>query len=96
MPIDPEFTRNQQVIGRHDHGHGQHYHFVWEPRSISNTSTNKDVRVDYAARNEDLVPVSVHGGVDWEYILGLQRLRSNMYLHYIYHLSLLLILTKGA
>jgi len=44
MPIDPEYPGNQQVIGRHNHGDGQHYQFVWGPRSISDASTSKDVK----------------------------------------------------
>ena len=43
MPIDPEFPRNQQVIGRHYHADGQHYHFIWGPGSISDVAANEDV-----------------------------------------------------
>ena len=59
MPIDPEFPRNQQAIGRHNHGDGKHYHFIWGPGSIS--AAKEDVRAAYAARNEELVPIGVHG-----------------------------------
>ena len=31
MPIDPEFPKNQQVIGKHMHSDGEHFHFVWGP-----------------------------------------------------------------
>ncbi|HMH11253.1 MAG TPA: ferredoxin, partial [Candidatus Nitrosopolaris rasttigaisensis] len=61
MPIDPEFPRNHQVIGRHNHADGKHYHFVWGPGSPSDASSNEEVRAAYAARNEELVPVGVHG-----------------------------------
>ena len=69
MPIDPEFPRNQQAIGRHNHGDGKHYHFIWGPGSISDAAANEDVRAAYAARNEELVPIGVHGtmvAVDWD------------------------------
>jgi hypothetical protein len=29
MPIDPDFPRNHQTIGKHKHAEGEHYHFVW-------------------------------------------------------------------
>src|SRR5205807_5904449 len=69
MPIDPEFPRNHQVIGRHNHADGKHYHFVWGPGSPSDASSNEEVRAAYADRNEELVPVGVHGtmvAVDWD------------------------------
>lgn len=31
MPIDPDFPKNQQVIGKHAHSDGEHYHYVWGP-----------------------------------------------------------------
>jgi hypothetical protein len=45
MPIDPEFPKNQQLIGKHQLTDGEHYHFVWGPgRPDAETSTNEDVR----------------------------------------------------
>ena len=35
MPIDPDFPRNHQVIGKHSHSDGQHYHFVWGPGRLA-------------------------------------------------------------
>ncbi len=30
MPIDPDFPKNHhQVIGKHKHSDGEHFHFVW-------------------------------------------------------------------
>jgi hypothetical protein len=43
MPIDPEFPGNHQVIGRHNHADGKHYHFVWGPGSPSDASSNEEV-----------------------------------------------------
>ncbi len=61
MPIDPEFPRNQQAIGRHNHGDGKHYHFIWGPGTIFDVAANEDVRGTHAGRNEELVPIGVHG-----------------------------------
>ena len=69
MPIESEFPKNHLVIGRHNHGDGRHYHFVWGPGTVSDAAANEDVRAAYAARNEELVPIGVHGtmvAVDWD------------------------------
>jgi NAD-dependent dihydropyrimidine dehydrogenase PreA subunit len=69
MPIDPEFPRNNQVIGKHQHSDGEHYHYVWGPGKTAEAANNDDVRAAYAARNEDITPVGVHGtmvAVDWD------------------------------
>lgn len=69
MPIDPDFARNHQVIGKHKHSDGQHYHFVWGPGRLADAAENEDVKAAYAARNEELVPIGVHGtmvAVDWD------------------------------
>ena len=29
MPIDQNFPKNPQVIGRHKHADREHFHFVW-------------------------------------------------------------------
>jgi len=51
MPIDPDFPRNHQVIGKHRHNDGQHYHFVWGPGRVADGAENEA----YAARNEELL-----------------------------------------
>jgi NAD-dependent dihydropyrimidine dehydrogenase PreA subunit len=69
MPIDRHFPRNHQVIGKHRHSDGEHYHFVWGPGRLADAAENKDVIAAYAARNEELVPIGVHGtmvAVDWD------------------------------
>ena len=39
MPIDPDFPRNHQTIGKHKHADGEHYHFIWGPgRSDAETA----------------------------------------------------------
>jgi hypothetical protein len=45
MPIDPDFPKNHQVIGKHNHANGEHYHFVWGPgRTYAETSTKPEFR----------------------------------------------------
>ena len=45
MPIDPDFPKNHQVIGKHKLADGEHFHFVWGPgRSDAETSTNAEVQ----------------------------------------------------
>jgi NAD-dependent dihydropyrimidine dehydrogenase PreA subunit len=70
MPIDPDFPKNHQVIGKHKHADGEHFHFVWGPgRSDAETSTKPEVQEAYKARDEEYVPLGVHGtmvAVDWD------------------------------
>jgi NAD-dependent dihydropyrimidine dehydrogenase PreA subunit len=71
MPIDPAFPRNHQVIGKHRHSDGQHYHFVWGPGRLAAAAEAEfdNVKAAYAARNEELVPIGIHGtmvAVDWD------------------------------
>ena len=67
MPTDPDFPKNSQVIGKHVCSDGEH--FVWGPGQVADASANPDVRAAYAARNEELVSLGVHGtfvAVDWD------------------------------
>jgi NAD-dependent dihydropyrimidine dehydrogenase PreA subunit len=67
MPIDPDFPKNSQVIGKHDCSDGEH--FLWGPGKVADAAANPDVKSAYAARNEKLVPLGVHGtfvAVDWD------------------------------
>jgi NAD-dependent dihydropyrimidine dehydrogenase PreA subunit len=70
MPIDPDFPKNHQVIGKYKLVDGEHFHFVWGPgRSDAETSTNTEVQEAYTARGEEYVPLGVHGtmvAVDWD------------------------------
>ena len=70
MPIDPDFPTNHQVIGKHNHADGEHFHFVWGPgRPDAETSTNVEVQEAYKGRGEAYVPLGVHGtmvAVDWD------------------------------
>jgi NAD-dependent dihydropyrimidine dehydrogenase PreA subunit len=69
MPIDQEFPTHHQVIGLHYHADGQHYHFMRGPGGYSNASEDDDVREAYYTRQQDLVPIGVHGTmvtVDWD------------------------------
>ena len=39
MPIDQDSPRNHEVIGKHRHADGEHFHCVWGPgRSDAETS----------------------------------------------------------
>lgn len=39
MPIDQDFPRNHEVIGKHRHADDERFHFVWGPgRSDAETS----------------------------------------------------------
>ena len=40
MPIDPDFPRNHQVIGKHMLSDGEHYHFVWGPGKTAEAAEN--------------------------------------------------------
>ena len=70
MPIDSDFPKNHQVIGKHKHADGEHFHFVWGPgRGDAETSTKPEVQEAYKARGEEYVPLGVHGtmvAVDWD------------------------------
>ena len=70
LPIDPDFPKHGQIIGKHKHSDGEHYHFVWGPgRSDAETSTKPEVQEAYKARGEEYLPLGVHGtmvAVDWD------------------------------
>src|ERR671919_215058 len=69
MPIDPDFPRNHQTIGKHKHSDDEHYHFVWGPGKPQEAAENEEVKAAYAARGEEQVPLGVHGtmvAVDWD------------------------------
>lgn len=45
MPIDPEFPKNHNVIGKHSTSDGSYFHFVWGPgRKDAESPTNKEVQ----------------------------------------------------
>ena len=56
MPIDPDFPKNHQVIGKHAHSDGEHYHFVWGPGRAAEAAENEDVKSAYSARGEEQAP----------------------------------------
>jgi NAD-dependent dihydropyrimidine dehydrogenase PreA subunit len=69
MPIDPDFPRNNQVIGTHMHSDGEHYHYVWGPGKTAEAAKNDEVKAAFAARGEEIAPVGIHGtmvAVDWD------------------------------
>lgn len=69
MPINPDFPKGYQVIGKHYNKDGEHFHFVWGPGRLADAAENENCKRDYAARGEKIVPVGVHGtmvAVDWD------------------------------
>ena len=70
MPIDQNFLKNHQVIGKHKHADREHFHFVWSPgRLDAESSTQKEVQAEYKGRGEEYVPLGVHGTMvafDWD------------------------------
>ena len=70
MSIDTDFPKNNQVIGKHSHSDGEHFHIVWGPgRADAESSTDEKVQEAYRQRGEEYVPLGVHGtmvAVDWD------------------------------
>ena len=69
MPIDPDFPKNHQVIGKHAVSDGEHFHFVWGPGKPQEVAINEEVKSAYSSRGEEQVPLGVHGtmvAVDWD------------------------------
>ena len=70
MQIDPQFPANHQVIGKHRHADGAHFHLVWGPGRVDpDTAANERVAESYRTRGEEIVPLGVHGtavAVDWD------------------------------
>jgi NAD-dependent dihydropyrimidine dehydrogenase PreA subunit len=70
MPIDQNFPKAHQVIGKHKHLDREHFHFVWGPgRSDAESSTQEEVQAEHKGRGEEYVPLGVHGTMvafDWD------------------------------
>lgn len=69
MPIDPDFPRNHQVIGKISHTDGEHFHFFWGPGKVAEAAENEEVKHAYEAHGEELVPLGVSGtmvAIDWD------------------------------
>ena len=57
MPIDPDFPTNHQVIGKHNHADGEHFHFVWGPgRPDAETSTKPKFRKFTKQEEKNMFP----------------------------------------
>ena len=69
MPIDPDFPKNHQVIGKHSID-DEHYHYVWGPgRGCRGYRKRRSQRSFLLARGEQQVPLGVHGtmvAIDWD------------------------------
>jgi NAD-dependent dihydropyrimidine dehydrogenase PreA subunit len=70
MSIHPDFPKNHQPLGRHQHADKEHNHFVWGPRRPdAESSINKQVQEVYKSREENYVTLGIHGimiAVDWD------------------------------
>ncbi len=69
MPIDPNFPKNQKILGKIIHTDGQHFHYRWGPGRLADASENEEVKAAYAARGEQIVPVGISGtmtAIDWD------------------------------
>jgi NAD-dependent dihydropyrimidine dehydrogenase PreA subunit len=70
MPIDQNFPKNHQAIGKHKHADRENFLLVWGPgRSDAESSTQEEVQAEYKDRGEEYVPLGVHGtmvAVDWD------------------------------
>lgn len=69
MTIDTQFPKNHHAVGIHRNADGRNFHFVWGPGKEGEAASNDQVRAAYAARNEELVPLGIHGtmvAVDWD------------------------------
>ena len=67
MPIDPNFPKNHKIMGKH--GDAEHSHFVWGPGRLADAADDQNIKSAYAARNETIEPLGVHGtmvAVDWD------------------------------
>ena len=73
MPIDPQFPKNQQVIGKHSHSDGQHFHFVWGPGRTAEAA-KEEVKEAYEAREEQLAPLACT--VQWSRSTGILALQT--------------------
>ena len=63
MPINPDFPKNHQVIGKIQLSDGEHFHYMWGPGKQSEASENEEVKAAYAARGEEQVPLGA--AVPW-------------------------------
>ena len=55
-------------MGKHKNADGS-FHFVWGPGKLGEAAENSEVRAAYESRNEELVPLGIHGtmiAVDWD------------------------------
>ena len=50
MPIDPDFPKNHQPTGKHQHEDGEHFHFVWAPGRAEEAAENEEVKSAYQTK----------------------------------------------
>ena len=69
MPIDESFPKNHTVSGKFKDSLSDNYHLVWGPGRLAEAASNEKVRADYAAKEEEIKPLGIHGtyvAVDWD------------------------------
>ncbi|RMF32223.1 MAG: ferredoxin, partial [Candidatus Nitrosothermus koennekii] len=44
MPIDPDFPKGYEVIGKHYNKDGEHFHFVWGPGRLADAAENEECK----------------------------------------------------
>jgi hypothetical protein len=60
MPIDQNFPKNHQVIGRHKHADREHFHFVWvQGDPMQNLQRRKKFKQSTKGRGEESTTVMV-------------------------------------
>ena len=50
MPIDPDFPKNHQVIGKIQLSDGEHFHYMWGPGKPGEASENEEVKAAYCCK----------------------------------------------
>ncbi len=69
MPIDPDFPKNYNVIGKIKTPEAEQFHYIWGPGRLADAAENEEVKAAYAARGEEIVPLGVSGtmvAIDWD------------------------------
>ena len=61
MPIDDDFPRKHEVIGKVEHTDGEHFYFVWGPGKTAEAAEDENVKAAYEAKGETIEPLGVHG-----------------------------------
>ena len=69
MPIDENFPKNHNVLGKFKDPLSDSHHLIWGPGRLAEAFSNENVKADYAAKGEEIKPMGIHGtyvAVDWD------------------------------